>query len=98
MKGGKYLIKFKQDKLQPLYNRALRKAGLENPEMDNPRNTLKVAAYDEDVLGGKLLVYVAIKGFETYSSFVVDNNFSVYRMPKFEMYVPEDGFTLEKID
>ena len=97
MKSGKYLIKFKQDKLQPLYNRALRKVGLENPEMDNPRNTLKVAAYDEDVLGGKLLVYVAIKGFETYSSFVVDNNFSVYRMPKFEMYVPEDGFTLERI-
>ena len=66
----------------------------ENPEMDNPRNKIKVSAYDEDVLGDKLAAYVQIKDFELYSTFVVKNNFSVYKMPKFELYVPEDGFEL----
>ena len=63
--------------------------------MSNPHNKIKVSAYDEDVLGHKLLIYVAIKGFEKWGSFVVDNNFSVYKMPKFDMYVPEDGFILK---
>ena len=70
------------------------KAGLENPEMENPKNKIKVSAYDEDVLGSKLLVYVQVANFEFYSSFVLDNNFSVYKLPKFEMYVPRDAFEL----
>ena len=69
---------------------------LVNPEMVAP-NKIKVSAYDEDVLGDKLLVYVQVPGFETYASFMIDNNFSVYKMPKFEMYVPEDAFTLKKL-
>ena len=97
-KDGDYEIEFKQDKLLPLYDRKMRRKGLENPEMDNPRNKLKVFAYDEDVLGDKLLTYVAIKGFDTYSSFVVENNFSVYKMPKFDLYVPVDGFTLTRVE
>ena len=93
---GKYDIVFKQDKLLPIYTRKmLKKSELKNPEMDNPKNTIKVWAYDEDVLGDKLLIYVAIRDFEKYGSFVVDNKFSVYKMSKFEMYVPEDGFILK---
>ena len=60
-------------------------------------NEIKVSAYDEDVLGDKLLVYVQIPGCTGYSSLVVDNNFSVYKMPKFKMYVPEDAFELKPI-
>ena len=70
------------------------KKGYQNPEMDNPKNVIKVSAYDEDVLGSKLLVYVQVENLEKYASFVIDNNFSVYKMPKFSMYVPEDGFEL----
>lgn len=92
---GKYDIVFKQDKLIPIFNRKMLKGNdRENPEMDNPRNKIKVSAYDEDVLGDKLAAYVQIKDFELYSTFVVKNNFSVYKMPKFELYVPEDGFEL----
>ena len=92
---GEYQIIFKQDKLMPLFNKKMLKKGYQNPEMDNPNNIIKVSAYDEDVLGNKLLVYVQVEGLEKYASFVIDNNFSVYKMPKFSMYVPEDGFELK---
>ncbi len=92
---GEYQIIFKQDKLLPIYSKKLLKTGLQNPEMDNPKNRIKVSAYDEDVLGTKLLAYVQVNGVENYATFVMDNTFSVYKMPKFEMYVPEDGFILK---
>lgn len=91
---GEYRILFKQDKLLPIYSKKLLKSGLQNPKMDNPKNRIKVSAYDEDVLGTKLLAYVQVNGMEKYASFVTDNKFSVYKMPKFELYVPEDGFEL----
>ena len=90
---GEYTLVLKQDKLLPLFNRKMLKSGHENPEMDRP-NKIKVSAYDEDVLGSKLLTYVQVNGMENYASFILDNNFSVYKMPKFELYVPEDGFEL----
>ena len=98
LEDGQYHITFKQDKLLPIYSKKMLKANdkLANPEMNAP-NKIKVSAYDEDVLGDKLLVYVQVPGFETYASFMIDNNFSVYKMPKFEMYVPEDAFTLKKL-
>ena len=95
--SGEYEIIFKQDKLLPIYNKKLLKMGLENPAMDIPGNKIKVSAYDEDVLGNKLLTYVQVNGFETYSSFVMDNKFSVYKMPKFELYVPREGFELKLV-
>ena len=93
---GEYQIVFKQDKLMPLYSKKLLKKGLVNPEMDNPKNVIKVSAYDEDILGKKLLIYVEVPSFKNYASFVVENNFSVYKMPKFSMFVPQDGFELIK--
>ena len=93
---GKYDIVFKQDKLMPIFPRKMLKNNEErqNPEMSNPRNTIKVSAYDEDVLGKVIAAYVQVPEFEFYSTFVMKNNFSVYKMPKFELYVPEDGFVL----
>ena len=95
---GNYELTLKQDKLMPIFSRKLLKKGYTNPEMDNPNNVIKVSAYDEDVLGSKLLAYVQVDGFEYYSSFVMENNFSVYKMPKFSLYVPEDGFSLKPIE
>ena len=92
---GEYTITFKQDKLIPMFTKKMIKKGYENPLVDNPHNTIKVSAYDEDILGEKLLTYVEVKEFEKYASFVVKNNFSVYKMPIFDLYVPEDGFILE---
>ena len=95
---GRYEITFKQDKLVPIFSKKMLKnnKALTNPEMEAP-NKIKVSAYDEDVLGDELLIYVQIPGFEHYASLVVPNNFSVYKMPKFEMYVPSDAFTLKAI-
>ena len=93
---GEYQIVFKQDKLMPIFNKKMLKKGYQNPKMDNPKNIIKVSAYDEDVLGSKLLVYVQVENLEKYASFVIGNNFSVYKMPKFSMYIPEDGFELIK--
>ena len=95
---GQYEITFKQDKLVPIFSKKMLKNNdkLSNPEMEAP-NKIKVSAYDEDVLGDKLLIYVQIPGCGLYASLVVPNNFSVYKMPKFEMYVPEDAFTLKPI-
>ena len=93
--SGEYLLTFKQDKLLPIFPKKMLKKGYENPEMDNPKNKMKVSAYDEDVLGNKLLVYVAVEGFENYGSFVINNNFSVYKLPKFELFIPRDAFELK---
>ena len=96
LEDGEYEITIKQDALKPLFTKKMLKKGFENPEMDNASNVLKVSAYDEDVLGSKLLAYVAVNGFEHYASFVVDNNFSVYKMPKFSLYVPREALILKK--
>ena len=95
---GQYEITFKQDKLVPIFSKKMLKYNdkLSNPEMKAP-NKIKVSAYDEDVLGDKLLIYVQIPGCGLYASLVVPNNFSVYKMPKFEMYVPSDAFELKAI-
>ncbi len=97
LEDGEYEITIKQDALKPLFTKKmLKKGGYENPAMDNASNVLKVSAYDEDVLGSKLLAYVAVNGFEHYASFVMDNNFSVYKMPKFSLYVPREALILKK--
>ena len=95
LESGEYILTLKQDKLLPLFPKKMLKKGYENPEMDNPKNKIKVSAYDEDVLGSTLLTYVAVEGFENYCSFIVNNNFSVYKLPKFELYVPREAFELK---
>ena len=94
LENGEYEIVFKQDKMLPIFPKKMLKKDYVNPEMENPKNRIKVSAYDEDVLGNNLLVYVQLNGFEKYSSFVMPNNFSVYKLPKFELYVPRDAFEL----
>ena len=94
--NGEYTVRIKQDKVSVIFNKKMAKNGCVNPEMENPKNRVKVSAYDEDVLGDKLLVYVDIKGMDKYASFVVDNNFSVYKMPKFELYIPREALEIIK--
>ena len=91
---GKYQIIFKQDKLLPLFPKKMLKKGYQNPEVEDLSNKINASAYDEEVLGDTILAYVQLAGFENYASFVLKNNFSVYKLPKFQLYVPEDGFTL----
>ena len=94
---GKYELIYKQEGLLPIYNKKMIKKGLVNPVMENPNNKIKVSAYDEDLLGDKLLIYVQLDGVNDYASFVVKNNFSVYKMPKFSMYVPFEAIELKPL-
>ena len=97
LEDGKYEITIKQEGLMPLFtNKMIKKMGYVNPSMDNPSNIIKVSAYDEDVLGSKVLAYVQVKGFENYCSIIMNNNFSVYKMPKFSLYVPREALILKK--
>ena len=97
LEDGEYEITIKQEGLMPLFTKKMiKKMGYENPVMDNPSNIIKVSAYDEDVLGSKVLAYVQVKGFENYCSFIMNNNFSVYKMPKFSLYVPREALILKK--
>ena len=95
---GEYLITFKQDKLMPLFPKKMVKKGYQNPDVEDIKNNIAVSAYDEEVLGNKLLVYVQVQGVDKYASFVMNNNFSVYKLPKFHLYVPEDGFVLTPVE
>ena len=97
LEDGEYEITIKQEGLMPLFTKKMiKKMGYVNPSMDNPSNIIKVSAYDEDVLGSKVLAYVQVKGFENYCSFIMNNNFSVYKMPKFSLYVPREALILKK--
>lgn len=96
--SGEYELTFRQDKLIPLYSKKMLKKNKNLVNIKCNKNKIKVDAYDEDILGNKLLIYVQLKGFDKYSSFVVDNKFSVYKMPKFELFIPDDAFTLVKLD
>ena len=102
LNSGKYRITFKQDKLMPVFPPKMMKKDkegkLHNPVMKDARNVISVSSYDEDILGKKLLTYVQVANFDRYCSFVMDNNFSVYKLPKFNLYVPKDAFTLKRLD
>ena len=57
---------------------------------------LTASCYDEEPQHKINTVFAQIKGFDEYVTFVVENNFSVYKMPKFKLLVPVDGFELKK--
>ena len=55
---------------------------------------LSVSCYDEEPQKDVNYIYAQIKGFDEYVTLAVKNNFSVYKMPKFKIVVPSDGFEL----
>ena len=55
---------------------------------------LAVSCYDEEPTGYKNNIFCAIKGFDEYVTIRVENNFSVYKMRKFNIELNEDSFEL----
>lgn len=89
-KGGRQRIRIHQDKVKVVFTKKVaNELHIAKQEYDKSR-LVAVSAYDEDGLGAKNAIFVQIAGFDHYSTFVVDNNFSVYKMPKFNLYL-EDG-------
>ena len=62
-----------------------------------PNQFLKVSCYDEEPQHKINTIFVKIKGFEEYVTLVINNNFSVYKMPVFKINITPDNFELRKL-
>ena len=93
---GKYIIKLLSDKLDFVYDKKYAKKN--KTEVKVLDNVLTAKAYDEDKLGGKNAVFVSVKGWETYVTAVLNDDFSVYKMPVFGLSIPRDAFTLSPME
>ncbi len=93
---GRYVMKLASDKLGFVYNKKYAKKN--KIETETLGNLLPASAYDEDKLGGKNAVFVRVNGWKDYVTAVLDDKFSVYKMPVFALSVPKDAFTLTPVD
>jgi hypothetical protein len=82
---GKQEIIISENLVTPIFSKKYyRKNKLEMPDMNKAR-AIEVSAYDEDLLGSYNAVFVALSGMNTYATFFVDNNHSVYKCPRFHL-------------
>lgn len=86
---GEHILKLKQHGAKALFtNKMLKKYKLQKENYPKAQ-TIKVSAYDEDKTGKKNALFVKVDGFENYVTLIVENNFSVYDMPEFQVYLDE---------
>ncbi|MBP5216280.1 MAG: sn-glycerol-3-phosphate ABC transporter ATP-binding protein UgpC [Bacilli bacterium] len=91
---GTHHIKIREDKITPIFSRGQCKIlGRKNPVID-PKRVIPSAAYDEDQLGGHNAVFLQIPGMEGYATFLVDEDISVYKAPKFKLMLDADSFVI----
>ena len=94
---GVYTFRLKQEKCEVVFNKKTAK-GLEDvTKKATPCGSFTVSCYDEEPQHDKNSIFCKIKGFNNYVTIVYKNNFSVYKMPKFKINVPSDGFELLSI-
>ena len=94
---GEYEFILKQDKCQIVFDKKTAKGINEEVCLAmNKKQYLSVSCYDEEPQHVLNYIYAQIKGFDEYVTLVSENNFSVYKMPKFKINVPVDGFELKR--
>ena len=95
VQDGVYEFKLRQDRVEPVFTRKLAK-DLEEEVLTSaaPGQVLTVSCYDEEPQHKLNTIFVKINGFKEYVTILIKNNFSVYKMPKFKVVVPADGFEL----
>jgi multiple sugar transport system ATP-binding protein len=87
---GEHTLILKEDKVRPILNKKQCKAtGFVNGSYEKER-TIAVSAYDEDQLGKRNAAFLSVSGFDHYVTVLLDGAFSVYKAPKFALYL-EDG-------
>ena len=94
---GRYEIKLLSDKLGFVYDKKYAKKNKIQAEPAEG-NVLVAKAYDEDKLGGKNAVFISVKGWDTYVTAVLNDEFSVYKMPVFGLKVPIEAVVLTPIE
>ncbi len=93
---GRYRIKLLSNKLDFVYDKKYAKKN--KTEIKELSNVLTAKAYDEDKLGGKNAVFVSVKGWDTYVTAVLPDDFSVYKMPVFGLSIPKEAIVLLSLD
>ena len=96
VEDGNYEFILKQDKCVPFFNKKLCKETKTQFVKPEKGKFLSVSCYDEEPQHKSNVIYVKIAGFDEYVTLVIPNEFSVYKMPKFKIGVPVDGFILKK--
>ena len=95
IEDGDYQFNLLQDKCEVVFSRKIAKQIDEDVRTSvEPNQFLSVSCYDEEPQHQMNTIFAKINGFPEYVTFVVKNNFSVYKMPTFKIAVPSDGFTL----
>jgi len=94
VKDGLHQVRIDESKVTPIFSKKQCKSlGKTNPEYDL-KKTIKVSSYDEDPLGTMNTLFVKIEGFANYATFVVPNDFSVYKAPKFRLFLQEGALSV----
>ena len=98
VEDGDYEFVLKQEGAQVVFDKKTAK-GIEEEvcKVATPNQFLKVSCYDEEPQHKINTIFVKIKGFEEYVTLVINNNFSVYKMPVFKINITPDNFELRKI-
>ena len=97
VEDGDYEFLLKQDKCEIVFDKKTAKGIEEEVQLvANKKQCLSVSCYDEEPQHVLNYIYAKINGFDEYVTLVAKNNFSVYKMPKFKINVPADGFELRK--
>lgn len=94
VRDGMHQLRIDESKVMPIFSKKQCKSlRRKNPQYD-PHKTIKVSSYDEDPLGTTNALFVKIEGFKDYATFVVPNDFSVYKAPKFRLLLQEGALSV----
>lgn len=84
---GAHRIRLKENGVRAVFTKKQEKLlGLHREGVHKER-LLPASAYDENQLGTHNVLFVKIPGLEHYATFYVDNDFSVYKVPKFSLEI-----------
>ncbi len=98
VEDGEYEFILKQEGAQVVFDKKTAKGIKEDVNRHAvPKQFLTVSCYDEEPQHKINTIFVKIKGFDEYVTLVVNNNFSVYKMPVFKINLTPDCFELKKI-
>lgn len=87
LKGIKGTIKVKVNQMlvKPIFSKKYYRKNKEVMPTYNKERAIVVSAYDEDLLGNFNAAFVALSGMNSYATFFLDKDHSVYKCPRFTL-------------
>lgn len=93
---GNHVIRINQTRVRVIYSKKMAKVLKKDNAPYDSHRLIHVSAFDEDVLGSTNAIYVQLGGMDHYATFVVPADFSVYKMPKFDLYLEDGAIAIEQ--